>query len=108
MEIFEDIPHEVFNVESDDKNDDIRKVVFSCPVFGRFETEIDIIPLNSKKELEKSAIERLRSLLKENKLDHLVAKLDGIHYHIHNLTWMDILVKCQWGDIVYLCNHPED
>ena len=98
---------ETFDEFSGDDTVDIRKVVFSCPVFGRFETEIDIIPLNSKEEFEKTAIEHLRTVLKENNLDHLVSKLDTIHYHIHNLSWMDILVKCQCGDIVYLCNHPE-
>ncbi len=100
---------EIQDFSGDETNDtDMRKVAFSCPVFGRFETEIDIIPLNSKEEFEKIAIERLRTVLKENRLDHLVSKLDGIHYHIHNISWMDILVNCQWGDIVYLCNHPKD
>ncbi len=110
MEIFEEetrIQDFVDLGESFDETADIRKVAFSCPVFGRFETEIDIIPLNSKEELGNIAIERLRDVLKQNKLDHLVSKLDTIHYHIHNLSWMDILVKCQCGDIVYLCNHPD-
>jgi len=87
-------------------NVDIRKVIFSCSVFGRFETKINIIPLNSKEEFKKIAVEHLRNVLRQNNLVHLVSKLDNIRYHIHDLSWMDILVKCRCGDIIYLCNHP--
>jgi hypothetical protein len=111
MEVSEDEVREVcIEIEESDNNNnnvDMRRADFSCPIFGGFETEIDIIPLNSKKEFKKIALERLRAFLKENKLHQLVIKLGNIDYHIHNVSWMDILTRCQYGDTVYLCNHNE-
>jgi hypothetical protein len=107
MEVSQDEVIDICNEIDGDDGDDIRRAAFSCPLFGGFETEINILPLNSKKEFKKIALERLRAFLKENKLHQLVIKLGNIDYHIHNVSWMDILTKFQYGDTVYLCNHNE-
>lgn len=85
-----------------------RKIVLSCKLFWGFTTCIDLDEINSNQEMINIILEKLKTMLKRNNLLNLVDKLNRMildqHFHIHDLTFEQILLSNS-TDIIYVCSH---
>ncbi len=71
----------------------IRPFQFSCALFLGYRAHIDLDLCDTLDDIINSATQNLRNFLKSNNLEVLCEKLDNFHYHIHDTTFVDILMS---------------
>lgn len=84
----------------------VRIFQFSCDIFSGYKVEVDLDYVENLQEVIDYCVNRLKVLLSNNNLEILVNKINDINYHIHDITFEDILLsepsnKPQF----YICNH---
>jgi hypothetical protein len=74
----------------------------SSQLFGGYEYHLDLKIIDSLEEIVILVLSDLEYNLKKLKLDGLVEEMTKRNFHIHNLTFNDIMTK---EEIIYICDH---
>ena len=82
----------------------LRTFCLSCDMFSSFKTQIDLDDVDNISQIIKQVIDKLNQILITNNLTLLSNKLLKIEYHVHDYTFVDILLSDN-DKIFYICNH---
>ena len=74
----------------------------SSNLFGGFEILIDIRYFSSMDEIIAEWEQQLLHVLKENNFHNLIQSFGKSNFHIHDLSFEDVLLQ---NNIVYICDH---
>jgi len=83
----------------------IRKFILSCDLFGGYKIDINIDECNDFDDIILLGINSLKKTLTKNNFEFLLDKLNKIKYHIHDFTFVDILMETDITMIYYICGH---
>ena len=84
----------------------IRIFQFSCNIFSGYKVEVNLDYVNNLKEVIDHCVNNLRIFLNNNNLEVLIHKLNSIDYHMHDITFGDILLSENLNrPQFYICNH---
>ena len=83
----------------------LRNFCLSCELFGGFKVRIDIDQCDNINSIIIRIKNSLKNILIENNLESLQNKLQNINYHIHDFSFVDILMDTDQNKIYYVCSH---
>jgi len=85
-----------------------RKIIISCDLFWGFTKIIDLDEIESIDDIVNNILHEFKSFLKEHNLLTLLDKLNSYinknKYHIHGVTFEDILISNP-EETIYVCSH---
>ena len=83
-----------------------RTFQFSCDMFSGYRVDVDLECVESLQEVIDYCVNDLRLFLNNNNLEVLVHKLNLIDYHMHDISFGDILLSQKVNrPQFYICNH---
>jgi len=88
-----------------------RQFQFSCDLFWGYKINIDLDDCESIDDIIRIAIDNLSNFLNRNNLKVLQEKLQELHYHIHDYSFVDILMsQPTYSDEsqFYICSHIDN
>ncbi len=80
-----------------------RAFVFSSPVFGGFQVDIDLSYVGSKADIVRIATDQLRYVFEAHKLRELLEQLKTTTFCIHTTTFAEILASDP-RNVCYICD----
>lgn len=83
----------------------IRKFSLSCKLFGGYTINVNIYECNNLDDIILIVINSLRNILTQNNFESLINKLNHLNYHIHEITFVNILMDTNINQTYYICSH---
>lgn len=83
----------------------IRKFSLSCDLFSGYKIDVNIDECDNIDDIILIVINSLRKILIQNNLGSLINKLNHLNYHIHDITFVNILMDSDINKIYYICSH---
>ena len=84
----------------------IRIFQFSCETFSGYKVEVDLDNVESMQDIIDYCVNNLRIMLFNNGLEVLIHKLNDINYHVHDITFENVLLSEPSNNPqFYICNH---
>jgi len=81
-----------------------RTFIASSKLFSGFKLSINITLVDNIKDIITIFIKGLTKVLKENNFENLLVELKKTNFHIHTITFEEILVS-SLNDTFYICDH---
>jgi len=81
-----------------------RTFIASSKLFSGFKVQINITQIDNLNDIIKIFVEKLQKVLKDNYFEVLLEELKKSKFHIHTVTFEEILVS-SLNDIFYVCDH---
>jgi len=83
----------------------MRTVIFSCKLFFGYKCTIDLDECESCDDIINLSVIKLKDIFVTNHLELLVEELDGMKFHIHDVSFEDILLADDPEEVIYVCDH---
>lgn len=81
-----------------------RTFQISDELFSGYSIQIDLDEIDNMKQIIDRIVNSLRNILKKNKLEILEIKLNKKNFHIHDVTFEQILLS-QPNEVFWICSH---
>lgn len=84
-----------------------RTTQFSCNTFWGYKTMIDLDECENMQDVINLAVNNLKQFLQSHDLQKLIEILNDKHYHVHDLTFENLLLtEPKHNDVdFYVCDH---
>jgi hypothetical protein len=82
----------------------LRKVSISDEIFSYFTIMLDLDEVNNNGDIIKIILNKLTNMLKKNNLETLLQKLSKKKFHIHDVTFEQILLS-EPNKEFWVCGH---
>jgi len=81
-----------------------RTFIASSKLFSGFRVPINITQIDNLNDIINLFVDKLKKVLKDNNFEILLEELKKSKFHIHTITFEEILVS-SLNDTFYVCDH---